>query len=200
MNSNHLDSIDHAANVLLTDAYSVRMDKRAEFEKKYPIVFFHGSDAANAFLARAVVAAFLCVMFYFALYKPWVDPVIPNSGVFILAPVCLFFVVLAFRSIGFATSVLVIGFLGAIVGTFVEDSHIEAAKREAALHQKQQTHTTLGACGIYFAALARHQKEGERLREQKCLAERSADRSTKASNAVSEIEQNRESWAPKRDR
>ncbi|CAN7632419.1 hypothetical protein [Massilia sp. LjRoot122] len=177
MNRNHLDPIDHAANVLPTDAYSVRMDKRAEYEKKYPIVYFHGSDAANAFVARAVVAILLCAMFFFALYEPWVEPIVPNASIFILAPVCLFLVVLAYRSIGFATSVLVIGFLGVIAATFVQDSRNEAAEREAALRQRQRADAPLGACGIYAAALARHQKEGERLRAQACLAARRAEQS-----------------------
>jgi hypothetical protein len=177
MDRNHLDPIDHAANVLPTDSYAVRMDKRAEFEKRYPTVIWQGSDTFNAFLSRIVVAALLCAMFFFALYKPWLDPIFPNAGIFILAPVCLFFVVLAFRSLGFAASILVIGFLGALAVTSVKDFRNEAVRREAALLQRQKPHAPGRACGIYFAALARHEKEGEQLKLQKCLAERRADRS-----------------------
>lgn len=174
MNRNQLDPFDHAAGVLPTDSYLVRMDKRAE--SGYPL-FWQGSDAFNAFLARVVVAALLCGMFFFAVYKPWVDPIMPNAGIFILATVCLYFVVLAFRSIGFATFVLVIGFLGIVAATFVEASRNEAARRETALLHKKHAHAPLTACEIYFAALARHQNEGQRLREQKCVAEISANRS-----------------------
>lgn len=166
MNRKHLDPIDHAAGVLSTDAYSVRMDKRAEYEKKHPTVYFHGSATANAFLVRSVVAALLCLMFYQAIYKPWVALIIPNTELFILPPAWLFFVVLSFRAIGIATFVLIVGFLGVIAGTVIEDS-----RREEAKHQKQQKHVPVTACEIYLAAVARHQKEVENLTKQKCLVE-----------------------------